>query len=419
MRRSRRKDEKSQTDEKFSVHAPLTYPEPALPRSQLQDCGLRQSNARVNTGKRNHKGMPFDQQRRLETPSGATLNLFVKKAGQTARAVVQINHGLSEHAGRYAAFADFLTERGFHVYAQDHRGHGGTKAEDALPGMFARKDGVKKIVADVASVHDLIAREHPGLPVVLFGRSMGGLVALTLLREHARPVAGAALWDYPQISRLSAHAARLLLTWERFRLGSDAPSHFLCDFTADANQAGGAIADGPVSAADTNIIGLINAVILGLVPRICRGCRLSPRRSAFSPAGTTVIASSRADPRDKPEDDGGDEPEDDGVDKPEDDGPPDPPCGPAPTISLWNDMFAMMAELSKSGAFARIDRDLPLYLVGGRGTVALTQRLRRAGFSNLMSRAYPENHDDWLNEPGSMKAMQDFAAWIDRGVLET
>jgi len=221
--------------------------------------------------------MPFDEQRILETPSGAALNLFVKNACQKARAVVQINHGLSEHSGSYAAFADFLAGRGFHVYAQDHRGHGGTKAEDTLPGMFARRDGVKKIITDVASVHDLIAREHPGLPVILFGQSMGGVVALSFLRQRARPVAGAAVWNYPETSRLSAHAARLLLAWERFRLGSDAPSHLLPRFMTDASQA-------------------------------------------------------------------------------------DPSCGWPPTISLWSDLFAMMVELSKPGAFAQISRSLPLHL---------------------------------------------------------
>jgi alpha-beta hydrolase superfamily lysophospholipase len=279
--------------------------------------------------------MPFDKQRLLETPSGAALNLFVKNARQEPRAIVQINHGPAEHAGRYAAFADFLAERGFHIYAQDHRGHGGTKAENALPGMFALRDGVRKVVADVASVHDLIAAEHPGLPVILFGKSMGGLIALSFLRERARPVAGAAIWDYPEITHFPARMARLLVAWERFRLGSDAPSHFLPHFMADTDQA-------------------------------------------------------------------------------------DPPCGPPPTISLWIDVFAMMAEMSKPGAFDRINRDLPLHVVGSEdGRSGLAKRLRQAGFSNLVSRNYGENRNDWLSEPSGTKIMQDFAAWIDHHVLET
>jgi hypothetical protein len=45
--------------------------------------------------------------------------------------------------------------------------------------------------------------------------------------------------------------------------------------------------------------------------------------------------------------------------------------------------------------------------------------LRRRGFSNLISRSYPENRQDWLNEPDGAQAMEDFVAWIDRSVLET
>ena len=40
------------------------------------------------------------------------------------RAVVQIIHGIAEHIGRYGHFANFLTERGFAVCADDHMGHG-------------------------------------------------------------------------------------------------------------------------------------------------------------------------------------------------------------------------------------------------------------------------------------------------------
>ncbi len=75
--------------------------------------------------------MPFERQMKLGSPTGALINLYVKPAKASSRAVVQVNHGLAEHALRYARFADFLAERGFHVYAHDHRGHGFTTAPDA------------------------------------------------------------------------------------------------------------------------------------------------------------------------------------------------------------------------------------------------------------------------------------------------
>jgi len=45
------------------------------------------------------------------------------------RGVVQISHGMGEHAGRYERLARHLTGAGFAVYANDQRGHGRTVPE--------------------------------------------------------------------------------------------------------------------------------------------------------------------------------------------------------------------------------------------------------------------------------------------------
>ena len=95
--------------------------------------------------------MPFDAQRELKSPSGATLNLYVREAAGPSRGVIQVNHGLAEHAARYARFADFMAEKGFATYAHDHRGHGHTTAPDAPLGSFAAEDGYAKVIADVGA----------------------------------------------------------------------------------------------------------------------------------------------------------------------------------------------------------------------------------------------------------------------------
>jgi alpha-beta hydrolase superfamily lysophospholipase len=43
-----------------------------------------------------------------------------------SKAVIQIAHGLGEHARRYDDMAAALNRAGFTVYADDHRGHGQT-----------------------------------------------------------------------------------------------------------------------------------------------------------------------------------------------------------------------------------------------------------------------------------------------------
>jgi alpha-beta hydrolase superfamily lysophospholipase len=57
----------------------------------------------------------------LVTTTGAHLAVRFLPASSPARGVVQINHGLAEHARRYRRFAEALSKRGYHVYAHDHR----------------------------------------------------------------------------------------------------------------------------------------------------------------------------------------------------------------------------------------------------------------------------------------------------------
>jgi alpha-beta hydrolase superfamily lysophospholipase len=89
---------------------------------------------------------------------------------------VQVVHGASEHSGRYGRLADALTARGFAVYALDLRGHGRT-AESTGVGRFGGT-GIDAVLDDVAAMHQLIAEAHPDVPRVLFGHSMGSIIAL-------------------------------------------------------------------------------------------------------------------------------------------------------------------------------------------------------------------------------------------------
>jgi alpha-beta hydrolase superfamily lysophospholipase len=92
-----------------------------------------------------------------------------------ARAVVLVAHGLSEHSGRYARFADALVGAGYAVYALDHRGHGHT-AEFTGVGR-AGPNGMDGILDDLHHLSAIAAGEWAGVPVVLFGHSMGALLA--------------------------------------------------------------------------------------------------------------------------------------------------------------------------------------------------------------------------------------------------
>jgi len=100
------------------------------------------------------------------------------------RALVAIAHGLGEHSGRYAALAADLVRARFSVVALDLPGHGEATGrrgdapsweqlrEQVVPAMFTALRGVPGQPMD--------------LPHVLFGHSMGGVLALDYAIAHPR-----------------------------------------------------------------------------------------------------------------------------------------------------------------------------------------------------------------------------------------
>ena len=89
-----------------------------------------------------------------------------------ARADLVLVHGLGEHVGRYDALGTRLAAEGYAVHGYDQRGHG--RAE----GPRAQVDRFEQLVDDLADVVARVRAAHPDRPLVLFGHSMGGVVAL-------------------------------------------------------------------------------------------------------------------------------------------------------------------------------------------------------------------------------------------------
>lgn len=125
--------------------------------------------------------------REFTDADGIAIVYDVHPAVGDARAVVQLLHGVGEHAGRYGALIAALTEAGFIVYADDHRGHGRTGIrQHGGPEKLGRlgKGGLRAAEAAIWQLTGIIKDEHPDLPLVLLGHSWGSFLAQMLVNDH-------------------------------------------------------------------------------------------------------------------------------------------------------------------------------------------------------------------------------------------
>ncbi len=125
-----------------------------------------------------------DHRFRYEGADGAPLAGFRWSSGARPKAVVQLAHGAGEHAMRYFGPLTPIIEAGYIVYAADHRGHGMTSGMTTL-GDFG-PGGAPAAVDDMAVLARLIHEREPGLPLVLFGHSMGAMFAQAWLLDHSQ-----------------------------------------------------------------------------------------------------------------------------------------------------------------------------------------------------------------------------------------
>ena len=107
---------------------------------------------------------------------------------QALRGAVLIVHGLGEHGGRYNGVAQRLNNWGYAVRAYDQFGHGeseGPRGTLTSPG---------RLLADVADLVERTRDRLPqGVPLILLGHSMGGLVAARFVADHPEVVDGLVL----------------------------------------------------------------------------------------------------------------------------------------------------------------------------------------------------------------------------------
>ena len=115
---------------------------------------------------------------------GARLFARVWEA-EAPRAVICIAHGLGEYGDRHAKFAEFMSRNGITVYCHDQRGHGHNVKKKSDRGIARMRDLERDFVTMIG-----YAKKETGLPVFIFGHSLGGLVGLFTTLNAKPEVAG-------------------------------------------------------------------------------------------------------------------------------------------------------------------------------------------------------------------------------------
>lgn len=278
------------------------------------------------------------------------------------RGAAHLAHGMAEHGGRYARFAEALTKRGFIVHAHDHRGHGNT----AKPGELGHlgEGGWARAVLDFREVLRSELAEHEGLPFFLFAHSMGSYMAQELLFDMSDHFAAVALSGSNGKPPLLASAGRAIARAEKLRVGGKGASPILSGLSFQAFN------------------------------------------KKFAPNRTECDWLSR------------DEAEVDAY-------VADPLCGFECSTTTWIGLLDALAHIADPELQARIRPDLPLYIVAGKldpvsdetaGLDRLIAAYEQAGLRDVTRRFYEGARHEVLNETNRDEVTRDLLDWLEAKV---
>jgi alpha-beta hydrolase superfamily lysophospholipase len=273
---------------------------------------------------------------------------------------MQIAHGASEHSARYRRVAEVLTGAGYSVYANDHRAHGRTAADFGRFGV-ARPGGWEAIVRDAHELTERVRQDHPGTPVVLFGHSMGSLIAQAYLPRWGSELAGAVLSGSTTGVALDEATERAIEAMGAGE-GADHPSETLA------------------------------AMFAGFNATFERPTATGFEWLSRDPAEVRLYVD-------------------------------DPWCGEPLSNGYVADMLLALHEPWSPENASRLPAGLPLYVfsgdcdpVGGeRGASVreLVERYRANGVGRVTFRLYPEGRHEMLNETNRNEVHSDLLNWLD------
>ena len=133
--------------------------------------------------------------------------------------LVSVIHGMTEHFGRYEAFAERLTKEGAVVAGFDLRGHG--LNADAGDTAYFGEDGWENTLKDMRIFSEFLMDTYPGIPHVMLGFSLGSFLLREYLTLHPEDADGAIVMGSGEQSALLLSVMKAIVGKEVRKAGAD------------------------------------------------------------------------------------------------------------------------------------------------------------------------------------------------------
>ena len=277
-----------------------------------------------------------------------------------ARGMVQIVHGMCEYFGRYEEFVQFLAAHGFVVFGHDHLGHGQTAKSPEDLGFTVSGGGADALVDDVRIVSRYMKAEHPDLPLVLFGHSMGSFIIREALARFGEEYDAAIICGTGGPDSPTGIAKAITKTIMAFR-GERHRSSFIPKLT-NANY----------------------------LKKYEKGCG----KEAWLTRDESIVEKYAHDPLTQY----------------------------TFTTRAYLDLFTLVAWVSDKKWAGKLPKKLPCLVVSGdmdpvgswgKGPAAVADRMRKAGMEQVTLKLYPGMRHEILNEIGREDVRKDLLGWIE------
>lgn len=118
-------------------------------------------------------------------------------------------HGMAEHQGRYAEFAQFLADHDIAVMTFDHLGHGQQAKDTDTLGFMGNPEPNENMLTHVMNHADRLASEYPDIPQFILGHSMGSFITRCLLGRYGKMFDGAIIMGTSATNPLNTLAVPL------------------------------------------------------------------------------------------------------------------------------------------------------------------------------------------------------------------